>query len=874
MATDKAERESLRDLRSKAEAEYDPQAERMRQQILKEKKELENLILQSTAYSQFLANNIDTKREEKRSSAGARGGNKDPLVAASPAPTKKGSRKRGRGRASHAEDAEPSSKRSKSDVKHEKEDERYINGERVSPRQPKLITGGVMKEFQLEGFEWLASLYENGANGILADEMGLGKTLQTIAFLSHLMEKDVWGPILVVCPVSTLDNWVTEFKRFAPDLPVVNYYGPPEKRKMIRKANFWKQGSEFPAVVTSYGIVMKDRLALQRVDWKYIVVDEAHRIKNIHCKLVKDLNMYKSLNRLLLTGTPLQNTLDELWSLVNFIMPDLFNDPDKFRNWFNFDDINEREGRDRIITEETKNNVVSKLHQILQPFLLRRLKVDVEQTMPPKREYLISCPMTPLQYEYYQAIRGADLGTRTESGRDSGGENTLVPGTPASNGSGGSAQDVGDSLDGASVVSRPGTPPSAKRKGAKDQHDELLAEATKFLGSKPGSASQVSGRLRTPSKGGKSYAEKEEDDIYDEAIGEDRLGEDEDKELKSLLTRSDSVLAQLKGTELVKQMSLRNRLMQYRKVCQHPYHFDFPVHNPSDPLSEFRIDEQLVRASGKLLVLDRLLPELLRKGHRVLIFSQFKTVLDILEFYAELRKWDFRRIDGETKPEDRSPAIAEFNTDPSIPLFLLTTRAGGLGINLTAADTVVIFDSDWNPQQDLQAQDRVHRIGQQNPVIIYRLVIAGSCEGTILKRANAKRKLEKLVIHERRFKGIRSRSAISSSSSSSSSSTDGKDRLSVQDITSILMDDNTALVEKDQLELKRILENLGPDDPIPEEAILTNEELAALTDRSHEAYENRTGNEGAAAAPMSRIEQINQMPESSDVLPCQTSVSL
>ncbi|KAJ2849193.1 putative ATPase, partial [Coemansia brasiliensis] len=281
-----------------------------------------------------------------------------------------------------------------------------------------------------------------------------------------------------------------------------------------------------------------------------------------------------------------------------------------------------------------------------------------------------------------------------------------------------------------------------------------------------------------------------------------------------------------------------------RKVCQHPYLFDFPVTDPTDPESPYLIDEQLVRASGKLLVLDRLLPELFARGHRVLIFSQFSRVLDILECYAELRKWRFCRIDGSVGQVDRQAAIVKFNTDVEIPLFFLTTRSGGLGINLTSADTVVIFDSDWNPQQDLQAQDRVHRIGQQRPVIIYRLIIAGSCEGAMLRCAKAKRKLEKLVIHERRFKGVGSQK---------------RDDVSDLDIKRILMDDDVALAEKDQMGLRRVLESLSPDEKVPVDIIINDKELEALLDRSPEAYANPS--ESLTSATSSRISHFEQAPD-------------
>ncbi|KAJ2335725.1 putative ATPase [Coemansia sp. RSA 2681] len=829
-------KENLRELRTQAMAQYEA-VDEDKQRLQR----LNFLLEKSAAYVSFVSKKLDSKRAEMRSvqddpKPDTTTGKDDEEEETTAAGKRKGKQQKASS-APHAKRA----KRSKLTVaanKDEEEDETsavvepealVIDGERVSARQPRLITGGIMRDYQLEGMEWLASLYENGLNGILADEMGLGKTLQTIAFLCFLRERQVWGPFLVLCPLSTLSNWVSEFYRFAPTTPVLLYHGTPDERKELRNKHLRRLDKNFPIVVTTYEISMRDKQALQRFAWKFIIVDEGHRIKNMNCKLIRDLKSYQSTNRLLLTGTPLQNSLSELWSLLNFLLPDIFDDLESFQEWFNFNDISEREGQSRILSEQTANSVVSKLHQILQPFLLRRLKVDVEKFLPPKREYLIACPMAPMQYEYYQAVRGPNLRgfleekfinrgvPATSTAAADAEDNTLVPGTPAS--------------DGAPVVES-----ISKKRGRKPKvtyNDGLVAEATSFLGLQDSlvedTASGRSGRRpRVSRKKNAVYTEANDDDSFDsddpEAIQLDEVADDFDGLKLQKVGSEQDPLARLKAAVLVRQMNLQFRLMQQRKVCQHPYLFDFPVKNPSDPESEFLIDEQLVRSSGKLLVLDRLLPELFAKGHRVLIFSQFARVLDILEFYAELRSWRFCRIDGSVPQVDRQDAIVRFNTDPTIPLFFLTTRSGGLGINLTAADTVVLFDSDWNPQQDLQAQDRVHRIGQKRPVIIYRLIIAGSCENAMLNRAKAKRKLEKLVIHERRFKGL-SRQTQSAA-----------DEVSVQDIAHILMDDDTDLVEKDQRGLRAVLESLGPEQQVPPEAVLSNDEVVALTDRSPEAY--------------------------------------
>ncbi|KAJ2001809.1 putative ATPase [Coemansia thaxteri] len=861
-------KESLRELRTQAMAQYEA--------VTEDKQRLQRLnflLEKSAAYVSFVAKKLDSKRaqmrsvgDEDRAEENGNGGAASDKEAEPLQPAKrKGKQQKQAPRSKRARTKLALDDSKQSDdaaVVATEPSVRVIDGERVSARQPLLITGGIMREYQLEGMEWLASLYENGLNGILADEMGLGKTLQTIAFLCFLRERQVWGPFLVLCPLSTLSNWVSEFYRFTPTTPVLLYHGTPDERKELRSKHLRRLDKNFPIVVTTYEISMRDKQALQRFAWKFIIVDEGHRIKNMNCKLIRDLKSYQSTNRLLLTGTPLQNSLSELWSLLNFLLPDIFDDLDSFQEWFNFNDISEREGQSRILSEQTTNNVVSKLHQILQPFLLRRLKVDVEKFLPPKREYLIACPMAPMQYEYYQAVRGPNLRRFLEEKFVAEGkvaaaadadDNTLVPGTPASD----------------APVLTP-APAITKKRG---QHTVavkqagFLAEATSFLGLQDSlgddAASGRSGRQsRVSRKKNVTYAEVNEDDSFDsdglETIQIDEVA-DELEDMKLLKPGVDTdPLARLKAAVLVRQMNLQFRLMQQRKVCQHPYLFDFPVKDQSDPESEFLIDEQLVRASGKLLILDRLLPELFSKGHRVLIFSQFARVLDILEFYAELRDWRFCRIDGSVSQTDRQDAIVRFNTDPAIPLFFLTTRSGGLGINLTAADTVVLFDSDWNPQQDLQAQDRVHRIGQKRPVIIYRLIIAGSCENAMLNRAKAKRKLEKLVIHERRFKGI----------ARHSQSAGGPDEVSVQDIAQILMDDDTDLVEKDQKSLRTVLESLGPDQQVPPEAVLSSEELFALTDRSPEAYAKK---DAIDSARFTKLEQIRD--EQNDLLAKMESAS-
>ncbi|KAG2173585.1 hypothetical protein INT43_005003 [Umbelopsis isabellina] len=581
-------------------------------------------------------------------------------------------------------------------IRADKEAAKAADEQRTKPsataQQPALVTGGILRDYQLAGVEWLITLWENGLNGILADEMGLGKTLQTISFIAHLKAMNVSGPYLICTPLSTLANWVQEFHRFTPGINVLLYHGTKEERQHMinRKMQPKKQQQQdFPVIVTSYEIVMNDRKFLQRYSWKYIVVDEGHRIKNLNCRLIHELKSFKSANRLLLTGTPLQNSLAELWSLLNFLLPEIFNDLDTFQSWFDFSDMSKQSGRDRIMKEEEEDNVVSKLHMILRPFLLRRLKVDVEKSLPRKKEYLLYAPLTKPQKELYDAIIKRDL------------RKYLVAQMTSTDNNKEDDFEISDETNG----------PRRSKRGTQPNTYKDVGDREFFSG--------------------KENQKEEAAAVDNEALGKKH-------ELSS-------VLKQVNG------LHLQNIVMQLRKVCNHPFLFDWPIDRATNqPI----LNNELAAQSGKVLLLDRLLTALFERDHKVLVFSQMTKMLDILEDWAtELKGWPICRLDGSVSQEERRQQIAHFNDpDSNVRLFLLSTRAGGLGINLTAADTVVIFDSDWNPQMDLQAQDRVHRIGQTKPVLIYRFIAANTVEAKILERATAKRRLEKLVIHSSKFR--------------------------------------------------------------------------------------------------------------------------
>lgn len=645
-----------------------------------------------------------------------------------------------------------------------------------SAKQPELVTGGLMRNYQLEGLDWLTSLYENGLNGILADEMGLGKTIQTISFLAFLRGKGVHGPFLIAAPLSTTSNWVAEFKKWTPDIPVVLYHGSKQEREELRKTKLRNPGSEtFPVICTSYEICMNDRKHLAHLGWKFIIIDEGHRIKNMDCRLIRELQSYQSANRLLITGTPLQNNLTELWSLLHFLMPSIFDKLESFEAWFDFSALKEKNGYEQILSEDRKKNLVASLHAILKPFLLRRVKADVETSLPKKREYVLYAPLTQTQRELYQEI--LDGNSRAYL------ENKVV-----------------ESLSRATTPGSVRSTSSLKRKAANGAATPNKSAKTSRA-STPATTGSASGRGRK-AKRNKGYEEVsdaeyfkqlEEDDGGSSPVEELDETEEEDRERAKTLSLAKREIAQKK---------LQNPIMQLRQCCNSPHNFYYPF----DLDDNTPVDETLVTESGKMLLLDRLLPSLLEGGHKVLIFSQFKTQLDLLETYCtELRDWPVSRIDGSVAQTDRQQQILEFNEQESdVNIFLLSTRAGGQGINLAAADTVLLFDSDWNPQQDLQAQDRAHRIGQTRPVIVYRFATKGTVEQMLLEKADSKRRLEKLVIQKGRFKN-------------------GKGDAGGADFAEL-----QRLLSKDDGERIDIAEGKG---------LLSDEDLAILTDRSPEAFE-------------------------------------
>ncbi|EGT43478.1 hypothetical protein CAEBREN_09271 [Caenorhabditis brenneri] len=473
--------------------------------------------------------------------------------------------------------------------------------EKLDAQPDYLMTNGdhKLRDYQLEGLNWMIYAWCKGNSSILADEMGLGKTIQSISLLASLFHRyELAGPYLVVVPLSTMAAWQKEFAQWAPDMNLVVYMGDVVSRDMIRQYEWYVGGTKkmkINAILTTYEILLKDKAFLSSVDWAALLVDEAHRLKNDESLLYKCLTQFRFNHKLLITGTPLQNSLKELWALLHFIMPE------KFDCWEEFETAH----------NESNHKGISALHKKLEPFLLRRVKKDVEKSLPPKTEQILRVDMTAHQKQFYKWIL-------TKNYRE------LSKGV----------------------------------KGSINGFVNLVMELKKCCNH--------------------ASLTRQYDHIYDDAQG--RL-------------------------------------------------------------------QQLLKSSGKLILLDKLLCRLKDKGHRVLIFSQMVMMLDILQEYLQLRRFPSQRLDGSMRADLRKQALDHYNAPGSTDFaFLLSTRAGGLGINLATADTVIIFDSDWNPQNDLQAMSRAHRIGQTKTVNIYRLVTKGSVEEEIVERAKRKLVLDHLVI--------------------------------------------------------------------------------------------------------------------------------
>ncbi|KAI0051741.1 hypothetical protein FA95DRAFT_1511796 [Auriscalpium vulgare] len=757
--------------------------------------------------------------------------------------------------------------------------------------QPKMLMAQ-LKEYQLKGLNWLATLYEQGINGILADEMGLGKTVQSISLLAYLAEThDIWGPFLVVAPASTLHNWQQEITRFVPNLKALPYWGNVKDRATLRK--FWSrkeisynQDAPFHILITSYQLVTQDQQYFQRVKWQYMILDEAQNIKNAASVRWKTLLGFQCRNRLLLTGTPIQNSMQELWALLHFIMPSLFDSHDEFNEWFSKDIENAAENKGSKLNEHQ----LRRLHMILKPFMLRRVKRHVQNELSDKIEKDIYVDLSARQRAMYKALQAkvsvADLIEKAQNLGDADSARSLMnlvmqfrkvcnhpelferadivaPYSFSNFGQSGPLNREGDFVMAPYSTRNPiefSIPrlfyeegglmhvPSEDLDSPIQPHNSVLHRlmniwATDWIqtsmDSDEHSAFSFLSLLRiSPSDAHRLHTSPLlrrlllACDEETKRIQEDPYYLDGDFAASSAASPFQIALhgLSLPSTTVGGQPCLRDigtsawtdsRLSRpglewfippvvappvslycaNRTFVEHQANIvDAPLESlalfglppalreftevsneynelipgvPSCGLISRSSSDQLPRPtmqvpeaksliydSAKLARLDSLLQELKAGDHRVLIYFQMTRMMDLMEEYLIYRQYKYLRLDGSSKLEDRRDMVMDWQTRPDIFIFILSTRAGGLGINLTAADTVVFYDHDWNPSNDAQAMDRAHRLGQTRQVTVYRLITRGTIDERIVQLARVKKDVQDIVVGNKNFTDVTKPSEI------------------------------------------------------------------------------------------------------------------
>ncbi|KAL1455192.1 hypothetical protein WDU94_009303 [Cyamophila willieti] len=626
-----------------------------------------------------------------------------------------------------------------------------------------------LKDYQKRGVQWMWSVYYNGCEGaILGDEMGLGKTVQLIAVLCKVIEEEVTEPNLIVCPLSVLNNWEAEFKKFAPQIQIIKYYGTKEERNVLKK-KLLQPGVEVECtnsapgpekskssvklrlphiIVTTPQLIDNDYNFLKKQEWNCIVVDEGHSVKNSKTNLSKKLSSMKSIFKVLLTGTPLQNNLKELWSLLKFVQPSNTFEFDKFEKLVagklssltaeNIDDVTEASVDPGVV------DILDTLHNILKPFFLRRTKQDVDLNLPPKKTVVIDCPLVPGQKAMYTNILTRTLKLNMNQVDFSVESDWTENDTDLSL--------VNDTLN---------------------QNDESLSMSTSFSSSSDTSAenlSVVSGKRSrdcldlddsTPGQSRKRRKCTENVLKQQKTIADLENCPSSDEEGLEELYRS--VNCNAEGTpglppppnpdEIKYKLNYRltNVTMCLRKIINHPYLVRKP-YKVINGMKEMVVDEKIIKSCGKMIVLNQLLAKLKETKHKVLVFSTMTKALDMIEEMCIMKDFNYYRLDGRVKNESRNQSIDDFNNSDVWSVFLISTRAGGLGLNLVGADTCINYDSDWNPQVDCQAEARCHRIGQTKPVCIYRLVAQNTLDELIYETAQSKLRLGHIVLPDHLFK--------------------------------------------------------------------------------------------------------------------------
>ncbi|CAH8440684.1 unnamed protein product [Schistosoma rodhaini] len=901
---------------------------------------------------------------------------------------------------------------------------------------PKLFKGQ-LKAYQVRGLNWLLGLFDQGINGILADEMGLGKTVQTVAFLGCLAENyNIWGPFLIVTPASTLHNWTQEFAKFLPAFRLVPYWGTPTERKVLRR--FWSstrssnvesvdesgeinpgqagtKDSQLHVVITSYQVVLQDAKFINKTAWSYIVLDEAHAIKSTSSLRWKILLSFKCRNRLLLTGTPIQNTMQELWALLHFIMPTLFDSHDEFANWFSRDiesqasvtartgggggSITSSSGTGSLITSKLNENQLSRLHLILKPFMLRRTKTEVEHEISTKTEIMLYCPLSHRQQVLYERLRSKirleDLSSIMSANGISDNFSSNLDNTNAlSSSSSATAHLINLVMQLRKVCNHPDLwerrdvrfscitgqiEPNSCRfynsnikynayNNNRNQyamwklpnllyeddtlslfswrakslrslfsvcsislydcypiglfiiiakyfylhhpcyiHEDLwhhdneepdlgpscmvnqmrsctnypskcfsftrllglsVNEYAKIIqtGSFSHSDSQLishnhsvriiisnyfneditmnknaSGLLQLNSFFPMSHMRTSRHSVAQLVNLQDLLLRQVECESSTTLSYVPSVFIHCPGirpyipnfvSAATTHKVLINPLKPFVNTCNydtsHVYSLSYNVTTPLPRSLELVSRATRISDSGKLTTLDYLLSELKSNGHRVLIYSQMTRMIDILEEFMLYRKHAYLRLDGSSRLSDRRDMVAQWQTNPRWFVFLLSTRAGGLGINLTAADTVIFYDSDWNPTVDQQAMDRAHRLGQTKPVTVYRLICKNTVEGRMLRRAEEKRAMQQMVIQS----GQGGLNNLLSNVTNSSSSTE---HMTSSDMVSLLLDDDE-LVKRLQIRRRLQPQRGRPAKNQAAKRLIASENVTNLSNADAEAH--------------------------------------
>ncbi|KAH6895957.1 SNF2 family N-terminal domain-containing protein [Thelonectria olida] len=751
---------------------------------------------------------------------------------------------------------------------------------------------GTLREYQRDGLDWLAGLYANSTNGILADEMGLGKTIQTIALLAHLAcQHEVWGPHLVIVPTSVMLNWEMEFKKWCPGFKILSYYGSQEERK--RKRQGWNNDDVWNVCITSYQLVLQDQQVFKRRRWHYMILDEAHNIKNFKSQRWQTLLGFNTHSRLLLTGTPLQNNLTELWSLLFFLMPAEngvggFADLQEFHDWFHKPETQILEsGREQM--DDEARAIISKLHKVLRPYLLRRLKSEVEKQMPGKYEHVEFCRLSKRQRELYDGfLSRTDTKATLASGNYMSIINCLmqlrkvcnhpdlfvdrpimtsfrmaksvvaefdmtelkvrklIADKPMSIVDLGFLNLIPTKYEHLSTAKTDRISQLGSHRALMDLRERQRARAQRaYMKLDPATVESNIAYLESASRWGRfeelqhcvylNALRRQQRPIYGKnlvellTIGTDKRPfkprpkvprqvmawfEEDSPIIQSMIStidqRADSYKTTIEKFSCVTPAVVTRDLDQVvlgRAGVQAFTNEDLklsapvrwapflPKEAPIDPWHEARMrlsiqfpDKRLLQYDcGKLQALDKLLRKLQAGGHRALIFTQMTKVLDVLERFLNIHGHKYLRLDGATKVEQRQILTDRFNNDTRILCFILSTRSGGLGINLTGADTVIFYDQDWNPAMDKQCQDRCHRIGQTRDVHIYRLISEHTIEANILRKASQKQMLDDVVIQEGEF------------------TTDHFNKVSVQDVLVDKLDSTSQGVDAADAALDRVL---------------------------------------------------------------------